>query len=183
MKLMRKQNRQNSLDSKPQCFKSLRWFLVFTLLIPGQHVNHQGDPVWRLWVRRGNRETFTDSVLVFHVIMNQQSRKTKICKQSFVHKRLQVTWKHFQRIVCSVQRESPFSLLSKSFWHNGHPYLSFKQAMLMISLLHIFHKSITTLPISEFRRYGLCRALLVNSVKDQIGDDVDLKREHKTPKG
>lgn len=28
------------------------------------------------------------------------------------------------------------------------------------SILHIFHKSITTPPISEFRCYGLCRALL-----------------------
>lgn len=76
--------------------------------------------------------------------------------------------------------ENPFCLLSKSFWHNGHPNLSFEQAMSMISLLHIFHKSTTTLPISEFRCYGLCQAC--EQCEGQ-NNNVDLKWEHNTKKG
>ncbi len=98
-----------------QCFKSLLRFLVFTLLTlwPQQRANYQGDPLWRLRVWRGNEdgwcaehkgETLHTQSWPYVLTMDQRSRKTKICKQSFVHKCLQVTRKYFQRTVCSLSR-------------------------------------------------------------------------------
>lgn len=109
--------------------------------------------------------------------MDQRSRKTKICKQSFVHKCLQVTWKHF---LFSVQMKVPLAFYLNLFWHNGHPNLS------LISILHIFHKS-TTLSksaCSDAMAYvGLSFWITLetqNDVKDQIGGKVNLKWEQNT---
>lgn len=48
----------------------------------------------------------------------------------------------------SVQIKVPLAFFSKPFWHSGHPSVSFdRQHKSVLSVLHIFLKSITALPI------------------------------------
>lgn len=73
----------------------------FSLSSPSDNarVSRRGDA----WNRR---KDCTDSVLAL------PSRKTKICKQSFVHKCLQVTWKHY---LFSVQMKVPLAFYLNLF--------------------------------------------------------------------
>lgn len=87
--------------------------------------------------------------------------KTKIYKQSFVHKCPQVTLKPCQRAVSSLSRSKSLQPFLQNVLAKWTPRFDLWQAG--ISILHIFNTSTAALQISVFRCYGLRRALLLDS--------------------
>lgn len=82
--------------------------------------------------------------------------------------------------------ESPFSLLSKHFWHNGHPNLSFdRQCQCSLDCIYSTNLSQLSQSVSwdAMAYVGLCFWITLetqNRAKDQISSKVNLKWEQNT---